>query len=118
MKKVLALILAAAMTMCLFGCNNNQEPKPPSFEEEIQNNAPVETKPVDNGNLPDNQENLNLQESEYIRGIITKALLTLDLDTIKGYITEENYKVLEEIAGDATKKDAFLKTIGEFLQNY
>lgn len=39
-------------------------------------------------------------------------MLTLDLEAIKGYITEENYKVLEEIVGDAAKKDAFLKTIG------
>lgn len=115
MKKVLALILAAVMTLCLFGCNNNTdnpETKPSTFEEEIENNTPVETKPVENGELPEDKENLNLQESEYLRVIITKALLTLDLDTLKEYITEDNYKILEEIASDSTKKDIYLKTIG------
>ena len=114
MKKVLALILALTMALCLFGCKNEESPetKPPTFEEEIENNTPVETKPVDNGELPEDKEILNLQESEYIRGIITKALLTLDLETLKGYVIEDNYKVLEEIASDTTKKDIFLKTIG------
>ena len=108
------LPLALTMALCLFGCKNEENPetKPPTFEEEIENNTPVETKPVDNGELPEDKENLNLQESEYIRGIITKALLTLDLETLKEYVVEENYKVLEEIANDTTKKDIFLKTIG------
>ena len=114
MKKVLALILALTMALCLFGCKNekNPETKPPTFEEEIQNNTPVETKPVENGELPEDKENLNLQEDEYINGIIIKALLSLDLDSLKEYVTEDNYTALEAIANDAAKKDVFMKTFG------
>ncbi|MBQ8627205.1 MAG: hypothetical protein IJ419_13750 [Agathobacter sp.] len=114
MKKVLALILALTMALCLFGCKNEENPetKPPTFEEEIKNNTPVETKPVDNGELPEDKENLNLQEDEYINGIIIKALLSLDLESLKEYVTEDNYTVLETIANDAAKKDVFMKTFG------
>ena len=102
------------MALCLFGCKNEENPetKPPTFEEVIENNTPVETKPVENGELPEDKENLNLQEDEYINGIIIKALLSLDLEPLKDYVTEDNYTTLEAIANDAAKKDVFMKTFG------
>ena len=77
MQKVLALILALTMALCLFGCKNEENPetKPPTFEEEIENNTPVETKPVGNGELPEDKDNLNLQEDEYINSIIIIIIL-------------------------------------------
>jgi len=69
----------------------------------------------ENGQLPENKEDLSDAEISHYLNVVVNAAIDLDMETLKEYIDEDIYSSFESIYNDEEYKAMWQKTIGNMI---
>lgn len=126
MKKIISIILIIVLLFAFCGCDASKNPSlpteatsdgmqsafkdnytPSAFKIEL-NNRNI----LPNENLEDKNDELTSDDIRYHFNEAVNALTQLDLETLKNYVSEEEFKIYENIKNNKAVYNLWVRTIG------
>lgn len=68
-----------------------------------------------NGSFPNDTDEITLEEKNYYKNKMVKALIALDIDILELYLEEDSYRYVKSIYDDPEYKELYQNTIGEII---